>query len=208
VAFLKVCLFDLVLPLVGVDGFSEQTPNFAMDTTDVDLNADRAQERFTNHLFDQSLEYAGVVGRSGSAIQVPSDMSMWPPAVLFDAIYASAVVHHFGLAMTDILKRWEDMFYPGGAMKAAHTDDKHRGDHADADKTLRQQQPYKRRNGRRSVHGAIHPHDVVMMYRFKAMEPEKVRAYLNGCEEMAAEAEHKGLEEKVNSWREAVIGTP
>jgi hypothetical protein len=44
-----------------------------------------------------------------------------------------------------------------------------------------------------------------MMYRFQAMEPEKVRDYLKGCEEAAAAArEHKGLEEKVNPWRESL----
>jgi hypothetical protein len=35
-----------------------------------------------------------------------------------------------------------------------------------------------------------------MMYRYKAMEPEKVRAYLKACAEVAAARESKGLEEK------------
>ncbi|KAI0289829.1 hypothetical protein BC826DRAFT_586927 [Russula brevipes] len=105
--------------ILGRDVAFLKTPNFAMDTTDVDSNADRAQERFTNHLFNQSLASAGVAGRPGSAIQVPLDTSIWPPATLFDAIYASAVVHHFGTERKDALKRWGDVFYPGGAMKAA-----------------------------------------------------------------------------------------
>ena len=70
-----------------------QTPNFAIDTTAVDSNADRAQERFTSH---RSLERR--FGPSGSAARVPSDMSIWPPAALFDAVYASAVLDHFGFA--------------------------------------------------------------------------------------------------------------
>jgi len=32
------------------------------------------------------------------------------------------------------------------------------------------------------------------------MEPEDVRAYVEGCEEMGT-VERKGVEEKVNSWR-------
>ena len=40
------------------------------------------------------------------------------------------------------------------------------------------------------------------MYRCLAMEPEKVRAYLKGSEEIVAARKRKGLEEKVNSWRE------
>lgn len=34
------------------------------------------------------------------------------------------------------------------------------------------------RDGKRRTYDAIDPLDVVMMYRFKAMEPEKVRVYL------------------------------
>jgi hypothetical protein len=43
-----------------------------------------------------------------------------------------------------------------------------------------------------------------MIYQFQAMESETVRAYLKGYEEMTAAGERKGLEEKVNSWRESL----
>ena len=156
-------------------------------TTDVDPNADRAQVRFTSHLFRQDLELAA--GPSGSAVRVPSDVSIWPPAALFDAVYASAVVRHFGFALTEISEKWGDVFYP---------------DPADADKEDSSRRSRQRRYEKRGIHDAIDPHDVVMMYRFQAMEPEKVRAYLKGCEELAAAGERKGLEEKVNSWRESL----
>ena len=189
-----------------VDSFSGQIPNFAMDTTDVDPNADRAQERFLIHVFDQPLELAA--GPSGSAVYVPPDMSIWPTAALFDAVYASAVMHHFGFALVVVLKKWEDVFYPGGPTKAVHVDDKRRRDQADADKEnsskTAQQKCYNRRDRRRGIHGAIDPYDVVMMCRFQAMEPDKVRSYLQGCEEMVAARERKGLEEKINSWRESL----
>ncbi len=32
-------------------------------------------------------------------------MDMWPPAALFDAVYASVVVHHFGCRLTVVLER-------------------------------------------------------------------------------------------------------
>jgi hypothetical protein len=170
-----------------------------MDTTDVDSNADRAQESLTSHLFDQDLKRAA--GPSGTAVRVPSDMSTWPPTVFFDAVYASAVVHHFGFGVTDILEKWGDMFYT--PMKTAHTNDKHRRDEENSSsghKAARQRH-YEGRDGRRSRHNAIHPHDVLMMYQFKAMEPEKVMAYIKGCREIEAQKERKELEEKVNSWR-------
>jgi len=100
-----------------------------MDTTDVVPNADPAQETFTHHVFDRSLE--GFAGRTGSALRVPSGMSAWPPPALFDAVYASAVMRHFGIAMEDVLKRWEGVF---GPMKAAHANDKRQRDYADAEK--------------------------------------------------------------------------
>ena len=174
-----------------------------MDTTDVDSNADRAQERFTSHLFDLAFEPG--TGPSGSAVRVPSDMSVWPPAALFDAVYASAVVYHFGCTLTEILEKWGDVFYPDQT-DAGHIDDKRRRDQADADEEnpSGQKAARRRRHERRGIHDAVDPHDVVMMYRFLAMEPEKVRAYVEGCEEMAAAGERKGLEEKVNSWRQSL----
>jgi hypothetical protein len=184
-----------------------KTPNFAMDTTDIDSNADRAQERFTSHLFDRSLER--VFPSSGSAVRVPSDMSNWPPAELFDAVYASTVLRHFGFQVTHILERWGNVFYPGGPIKA---NDRRRHDQADVDKenskrqTADRQQRHERRDGRRRNRDATDPYDLVLMYRFQAMEPEKVRAYLKGSEEIVAARERKGLEEKVNSWRES-LGT-
>jgi len=144
-----------------------KTPNFAMDTSDVDPNADGSQERFTSHVFNQSLE--GLF-RSGAALRVPSDMSNWPPAALFDADYAGAVMHHFGIAVADILEKWKEVFYPGGPITAVHA-------------------------------GQF---DVVMMYRFQAMEPENVKTYLKQFGEMVAASERKGLEEKVDSWRESL----
>jgi len=103
----------------------------------------------------------------------------------------------------DILRKWEDVFYPGGPTKAAHADDKRQRDQDDADEENSRHKAA-RLYGRHDIHDAIDPHDVVMMYRFRAMEPEKVRAYLEGCEETVAAGKRKGLEESVNSWRESL----
>lgn len=176
-----------------------------MDTTDVDSTADRAQERYTSHLFDESLEQTFKF--SGSAARVPSDMSIWPPAALFDAVYASAVLRNFGTTGTEISEKWEDVFYYDGFTKVAHPDDRRRRVQADADKEnsnmqdAARQQRYERRNRRRNV---MDPFDLVMMYPFREMGPENVAAYFKGCEEVVAAREQKRLEEKVNSWRESL----
>ncbi|KAI0256499.1 hypothetical protein BJV78DRAFT_1081731, partial [Lactifluus subvellereus] len=182
-----------------------KTPNFAMDTTDVDSNADKAEERITNHLFDRSLE--SHAGHSGSAVRVSRDRSTWPPAALFDALYATAVTYHFGVAMDDVLKKWKAVFYPSGPMKASCTDDKHR---RDADKeNYNEQKParqrrYEKRNERRGMCGGFDAFDALMMYPLMMVPAENVREYLKGREEMAAATKRKGLEEKVNLWRESL----
>lgn len=180
-----------------------------MDTTDVDPNADRAQERFTSHLFVPSSEV--LPGLSSTAVRVPSDTSIWPPTMLFDAVYAGAVVHHFGIKDPDFLKNWNGAFYPGGGpMNAAEADKRSRSDQADADKKVKDNEinaRQKRRQARdrnREAHDAIHPIDMAMMYRFMFMDPENVRAYQKECEEVTAARERKGLEEKVNSWRKSL----
>ncbi|KAI0246989.1 hypothetical protein BJV78DRAFT_1249580 [Lactifluus subvellereus] len=184
-----------------------KTPNFAMDMTDVDLNADGAEERYTTHVFDRSQWPFAIP--PGLPIQVPSNMSAWPPATLFDAVYASAVIYHFGVAMDDVLKMWGNVFQPGGPTTAAHTDDKHRRNQADADEeNYNEQKPAReRRYGRRGMRGRFDGFDALMMLPFMMMPAEKVREYLKGCEEMAAAAVREGLEEKVNSWRGGVFGT-
>lgn len=174
-----------------------------MDTTDVDPDADRTEVRFTSHQF-KSLK--PVAGPSGSALRVPSDLSCWPPTALFEAVYASAVVHHFGFtAVTDIPEKWVDVFYPGGLVQAAYADRKSRHDQADKGNSdgqqATQQRRYERRYRKRNKHNAVDSHDAFMRYRFKAMGPEKTRTYLKECEEMLAARERKGLEEKVNLWR-------
>ncbi len=64
----------------------------------------------------------------------------------------------------DILRKWEDVFYPGGPTKAAHADDKRQRDQDDADEENSRHKAA-RLYGRHDIHDAIDPHDVVMMYR-------------------------------------------
>ena len=49
-----------------------------------------------------------------------SDTPQWPPAILFDAVYAGALLHHFGTQeLKDTLATtWRDVFNPHGTMTA------------------------------------------------------------------------------------------
>lgn len=193
-----------------------------MNTADVDEEADGAEVRFTLHHFETEAERGSSTGRPGTALRTPADMSTWPPPTLFHAVYAVAVVKAFGAELADIVQNWRNIFYPDGPTEAARAGDKRRRDGANADKErpVRQkterQERHNARTRRQGTHDAIDFFDVVTMYRCSAMEPEDVKAYVEGCEEMAVEpvepVERKGLEEKVSSWRESlgpqtVVGT-
>lgn len=84
---------------------TEQTPNFAMSTEDVlqGGNAVRGQtgKRFTAQVFAPEMQ--GILGNnpSGSPVRLPAEMSDWPPYLLFESVYASTVVHHFGQPLKD-----------------------------------------------------------------------------------------------------------
>ena len=183
-----------------------------MTTTDVDPNARTAdEERFTNHIFDLSVH---PVGLPGQAIRLPANDAerfKWPPSSLFDAMYASAVIHHFGDIPAKLFKKWEAVFYPpDGPSKAGETDDKYWHAQADVEKMhhekqrTEQQQHYEKWQCR---HGDFDAFDVLRLVPFMVMPAEKARDYLKECERVAVAKEHEGLEVKVNSWRKG-LSTP
>lgn len=53
---------------------------------------------------------------TGSQVRVPSNMADWPPDILFDYVYASAVIKHFGIIEEGRLLKWRDTYYPEGAL--------------------------------------------------------------------------------------------
>ena len=97
-----------------------------MKTTDIDLTAQPEDQRFTAHLFSPD-KRPGLGGDPtlllGSPLQM-SDVSEWPPVTLFNAVYADAVLHHFGTwaPEDEVTETWKDTFYPGGVMTAASAD--------------------------------------------------------------------------------------
>jgi len=76
-----------------------------MDITDVDPNADRAQERVTSYIFEFHWSLEWHARPSSLAVYLPSNMLIWPSAVLFNTIYAIAVVHHFGVGFKGMGKQ-------------------------------------------------------------------------------------------------------
>ncbi|KAF8886439.1 hypothetical protein CPB84DRAFT_1837807 [Gymnopilus junonius] len=66
------------------------TPNFAMDTADIDPNAPPLEKRYTAHVFkpDPALRF------ESASLQIKGTYND-PPDILFDAVYASALLHQF-----------------------------------------------------------------------------------------------------------------
>jgi hypothetical protein len=91
-----------------------------MGSDDINIELDATETRFTAHLFNPSYTY---LLPSGPVVRVPNDLANWPPAVLFDVVYASAVVHNFNALPQGFLDGWETKFYPGGPTTTALADD-------------------------------------------------------------------------------------
>ncbi|TFK17474.1 hypothetical protein FA15DRAFT_710758 [Coprinopsis marcescibilis] len=94
------------------------TPNFAMTTADIDPNAPATERRYTAHNFRLN-EPAGLSYAAPGTPLRTSDTPEWPPNILFDAVYAQAVLHQFGnrTLMERIMNAtWNNNVYPGGIM--------------------------------------------------------------------------------------------
>lgn len=178
-----------------------QTPNFAMDTDDIEPGA--AGQRFTSHVFDP--EYREIL----KPTRVPDDMFDWPPAVLFDAVYACAVMNNFGVLAPDTLTGWKGTFYPGGPTTAAHAAEQHRHDAVVAarkksdlqrdERTKRFARRTKQREG-----GTADAMDIVMFLPHMLMQREEVERYWKERREATAAKEREELEAAVSSWRQDV----
>ena len=88
-----------------------------MDTTDIDPTASPTEERCTAQIFwdlPDQLALGDSRLHSGSPLRL-SHSPDWPPAILFDAVYAGVVLHNFGTQeLNDMMvtKKWKNTFYP------------------------------------------------------------------------------------------------
>ncbi|KAF8958160.1 hypothetical protein BDZ97DRAFT_2061824 [Flammula alnicola] len=202
------------------DGADKQTPNFAMDTTDIDPTAtETAKKRFTAHLFkpDQTCLLGDPRLSSGSSVNI-SDTPDSPPAILFDAVYAGAVLHHFGAQpLKDALAPWKNTFYPSGVMTAAHTESKALSDEqaTAAQITEKHRQEYQvryearearhdAREARREARRGPDAFDMLMIMPYIMVPPNEVQAMLSEAREKAEAAEQSHVQEKVDLWRRQV----
>jgi hypothetical protein len=172
-----------------------------MDTSDVDSTAPPAEPRCTAHLFrPDTPSFFRIRGReilpSGSPLQI-SDDPKWPPGILFDAVYAGAVLHHFGTQTLkdEVAATWKDTFYPGGVITAADADYKVTTDErAAAAKRSRNQARYEARGGPDTL-------DMLIALPYILIPPNELQAVRREAKEKAEANEQRRVQEKVNTWR-------
>jgi hypothetical protein len=173
-----------------------QTPNFAMNTSDIDPDANPEEKRYTSHVFrsDFSL-YAIQSFRPNYSIS--SAQGNFPPAILFDAVYAAAVLRHFG---TQVLRdavtaAWQDT---GKVRSAADANLLAMTEQRAAHEEMIQAQA-KERGSRHAAHNPD-VFDMLMMIPYVLVPPDELRAAMREAEETAVAAEQIKVTEKVNAW--------
>ncbi|TDL30151.1 hypothetical protein BD410DRAFT_780691 [Rickenella mellea] len=196
--------------VLGTDVAFIPTPNFAMDTSDIDLTAQPGEIRYTAHLFELSDPSALNGVTPGSSLQMANTPD-WPPSILFDAVYATTIVHHFGSPeLKDVVaKTWKDTFYPDGVMSQAQADQKATGDARTTamKKTGTQVQERQERHDTRTSPDGL---DLLLALPYILVPPNEVQAISREAAEKAEEAEaveQMRNREKVIAWNRQVIAS-
>jgi len=170
-----------------------------MDTTDIDPIAPPEEERCTAHTFQLHPD-PHILGDSTVHSGAPLSMSHtpdWPPAILFDAVYASAVLHNFGTQeLKDaVSKIRKDSFDSGGIMTGVGAD--HEVITDASEQTLNQTQGHQERY---EAHNGPDTFDVLLALPYVLVSPVMFRA----AKENAEAKEQRHIWDKVDAWRKQV----
>ena len=179
-----------------------------MTTSDIDRTAQSDEKRYTAHLFSPNDRYGfgdpTLVG-SGPRLRVPHTTNEWPPDILFDIVYAGAVLCHFSTpTLKDVLsKSWKDFFYPGGVMTTAQADDKEITNERAVAKERKEKQAQERR-ARYEAHRGPDVFDMLMIMPYAMVPRDQLEDVYSEARKKAEAMEHKRVEEKVNTWAKQV----
>lgn len=185
--------------MLGKDLAFIVTPNFAMNTTDIDPAALSTEKRCTSHLFLHG-EPVPEALFSGSPLRI-SDTPEYPPATLFDAVYAGAVLHHFGTQTLkdEVIGTWKDTFDPGGAMTAANVEQAEMNDGRAVTKEKKHRRDQDRAT-RREARNVPDTFDMLMALPYIMVPKNELQAMLKEAEEKAEAAEQERVRDKFIAW--------
>ena len=172
-----------------------------MNTADVDPSAQPEEKRYTVHLLDPS-RTSMLLGVSPGTPLRTSNADSWPPAILFDAVYASAVLHHFGTQelKDEVSTNWMSTFYPEEIRNRDQVG--HKEITKETEKQAQERQYFSHCSGHfgQSLSSAIYVGST-------GEAPGYVESSrgLKEAEEEAHAAERRSLEEKIEPWKKRTI---
>jgi len=178
-----------------------------MTTTDIDPAAPSEERRYVAHLFTPDVPYN--LGNpnllSGSPLRVPNTTDLWPPDILFDIVYAGAILKHFSTdsLKDELSKGWKDTFYPGGVMTARQADYKAITDDRAAAKERSEKQAQER-NVRHEAHRGPDLLDMLMILPYVKVPRSQLEAVYSEAREKREAMEQKRVQEKVDTWAKQV----
>jgi hypothetical protein len=167
-----------------------------MNTTDIDPDASPTEMRCTSHLFRhvKSLNFS-----SGDRLRI-SDTLEYPPAILFDTVYAGAVLRHFG---TQTLKdEVIATLYNDGILIAADAEQTK----INHERALAKERKQNQDQARDTRHRARSPDtfDMLIMLPYIKVPRTELQEALRQAKEKAEAAEQNRVREKVDTWMRQV----
>ena len=186
-----------------------------MNTDDIDPAAPPDEKRCTSQIFGpvQNTTLRACFS-PGSQLQL-LDARKDPPAIIFDAVYASAVLRHFGTQPFKdmLLTAWKDIFHPHGVMRAAEADQRAiidapaiKASKREADAVAR---TYRREDRRRmdTSHSGPDMFDALMILPNAHLSKDDREAVFRRAREKAEAAEKERLQYIVGPWARDVEGS-
>lgn len=179
-----------------------------MDTEDVIQSGTivaGTETRCTAHVFRDK---RGILGDpsliSGTNVRVSHNVKDWPPQILFDAVYASAVLRRFDSeGFTDYSKKWTSTYYPGGLTTALRRQqdviNRGRKDYNDKVATQASARSKRYQNKNKNHDGDEEELDVVSYMPLPIVFPIGLYSKKESREEQEA------TKAKVHEWRSAIM---
>ena len=178
-----------------------------MDSNDVVPDASPSEPMYITHLF-QPLHYPAFDSISGSRLTV-SDAAQWPPQVLFDVVYASAVLHEFSAphVRTRIAEIWDELYYPRGGFDATAAKKRMEGRRERVRRDVVRHRVSGSQLQLQVGRGGPDYLDFAVLVPYLAMSPAELVRYLDDVDAEAEQDAHRRVAERVKRWREDVVSS-
>jgi len=174
-----------------------------MTTADIDPTAPPTEKRCTAQIFQPASQFNFALLLTinpDSPLQLLGT-SEDPPAIIFDGIYAGAILYHFGTQeLKDAVSQtWRDIFYPNGAKDTAHADQKEISNKQVTVQAVEQTQIQQHTTSHDTYHSPD-TFDMLMVLPYVMVPQNELHATLRGAREEVEAVDQRHVQEKVNQW--------